>query len=224
MPAWNLSELMSRATEALGNRAEIPASTVSFWVNQSENDCWFSLRLDQQEVSTATSTTTNSDVMVLPTDFASFVGSPSNQSRSNALLTEINMDQLASFSSYSGAPTHFASYGTLVLLRPIPDSAYSLTYNYRRLRTEMTLTTAVPSVMTHLRPAIFHHAVQLLAENVTLDTDTAQRHGAYYSQTLRTMPDSFALRARDQHALGCSLSWRGRVTRGSGRSFDQRID
>ena len=223
MPSWALSDLMSAATAALGNRVDIPLSTVSMWVNQAENDVWFLLRHDQQEMSTATSTTTNSDVMVLPTDFASFVGSPSNASRSNALLTEINMDQLASFSSFSGAPTHYASYGTLVLLRPVPDSAYSLTYNYRRLRTEMTLTTAVPSVATHLRPAIMQRSVQLMADNVTLDPETAMRAERSFARSM-ALPDANALRARDQHALGCSLSYRGVTTRGSRYSFDARVD
>lgn len=224
MPSWALSDIMSAATAALGNRVDIALSTVSMWANQAENDLWFQLRHDQQEVSAATSTTTNSHVMVVPTDFASFVGSPSNQSRSNQLLVEMNMDQLASFSSFSGAPTHYASYGTVVLFRPIPDSAYSITYNYRRLRTEMTLTTDVPSVATHLRPAILQRTVQLLAENVTLDPDTAMRAERSYNRILSTMPSTSALRARDQHALGCSLSYRGKTTRGSRYSFDARID
>lgn len=224
MPSWNLGQLMSAVTTALRDPPALLTSTVSFWVNQAENDCWFMLRHDQQEVSAATSTTTNSDVMVLPTDFASFVGVPSNVSDGAALLTEINMEQFASFSSYSGAPTHFVSYGTLVRFRPVPDSAYSIAYNYRRLRTEMTTISVVPSIATHLRPAIFHRAVQLMAENVTLDQDRAALAERQYARVLQTMPDANALRARDQHSLGCSLSWRGATARGSGRSFDQRID
>ena len=221
MPAWTLSDLMSNATAALGNRVDIAASTVSFWVNQAYEDVWNILPHDQHEAIAVSSTTVNEDKLGLPSDFLSLIVL-SNTSRSNALLDPINQDQIAAFSASSGQPTHYAQFSSWLELRPVPDSAYSLELRYRKLRSELTLTTDTPSVATRLRPAIYHRAVALLAQNVTLDSAKAIEATTGFRQAL-AIPSDRALRTRDQHALGCSLSWRGRTGLTSRSSFDLSV-
>lgn len=194
MPSWSLSELMSRTTEALGNRVDIPASTVSFWVNQAYDEVWNLVPHSEQETSAVTSTVASSGVVLLPSDFGSLIGMPSNLSRNNMLLQPINVTQLVSFDTATGAPVYFASYGTRLEVRPLPDSAHSLEIRYRRIQSELTLTTDVPSIATRLRSAIFHRAVQLIAQNVTLDGERAAQAQADVQAVLGAIPHAYALR------------------------------
>ena len=214
---------MSATTAALGNRVDIPVSTVSFWVNQAQMDVWNLLPHELQEGIAVSSTTLNEDKITLPSDFQELIAL-SNTSRSNALLNPINVDQLAAYSDASGIPTHYALYSNWLELRPIPDSSYSISLRYRKQLSEMTLTTAVPSVASRLRPAIFHRAVHLIAKNVTRDDATAQGANADFGNAM-SLPSDRALRAREQHTMSCALPReRGQTTRNSGYSFDARVD
>lgn len=226
MPAWNLADLMSRTTAALGNRSDLAASDVSFWVNEAYDDVWNRQPHDLQETIAVSNTTVNEDKITLPTDFAELV-SLSNTSDSNRLLDPLNVDQLLRYpSTTSGIPRYYAEYNSWLELRPIPDSAYSLELRYRKLRSDLTSLTARPSVTTHLRRAIFLKAVELLADNVTLDDERAVRYRQKYEAALAQMPSDRAMRMRENHALGMSL---GR-SRGAKQqftslsSFDRRID
>ena len=201
MPSWALSDLMSPTTAALGNRVDIPASTVSFWINQAYEDVWNVLPHDQQETSTVTNTTTSDGTVLLPTDFMALVGYPSNISYNQALLRPLNITQLASFSTSTGRPEYFASYGTRLEVRPIPDAAYGLHIRYRRSQSELTLTTAIPSIATRLRSAIFHRAVELLAQNVTLDMERAALAQQSLGVILGGIPSDRSLHHEDQRAL-----------------------
>ena len=226
MPAWNLGDIMSSATVALGNRVDITLSTASFWANEAYEQTWNDLPFDEEEALAISSTTVNEDKITLPSDFQELTYL-SNLSRSNSLLDPLNMDQLGAFTSTaSGIPTHFILYSTFLELRPIPDSSYSLELRYKKQRSELTLTTDVPSISTRFRRAIMIKTAELLAENVTLDDERASRFRANYISYIETTPDDANLRVRSQHALGMSLGrQRGQVDRFVSRvSFDRRID
>ena len=226
MPAWTLGDIMSSATAALGNRADITLSTASFWANEAYDQTWNDLPFDDQEAIATSSTTVNEDKITLPSDFQELTYI-SNTSNGNTLLDTMNVDQLGKFSSTaSGVPSHYILYSTWLELRPIPDSSYSLEIRYKIQRSELTETTSVPSVSTRFRRAIMLKTAELLAENVTLDDERANRFRANYISYIRTTPDDRTLRVRDQHALGMSLGRsRGELNRlGSRLSFDRRID
>lgn len=222
MPQWNLGELMSATTTALNDPPTLLTSTVSFWVNVAYEDVWSLIPHDQQETLAVSSTTVNEDKISLPSDFREIIGL-SNLSRANHLLDPINTDQAMRWSSaVSGEPTHYMQYANWLELRPIPDSRYSLELRYRALRSDLTVIASVPSVATRLRPAILHRAVELLAQNVTRDPDTAATHNRLFTQNLMSMPSDRALRLREQHAVGLSLPrYRGQKTRSSAYSFDR---
>lgn len=221
MPAWNLGELISGVTTALGNRTDLAASQVSFWVNVAYGDCWDMLPHEAQEAIAVSSTTAAENRISLPTDFQELVVL-SNMSRNNELLDQVNQDQAASYSATSGVPTNFALYSTWLELVPTPDSAYSLEMRYRKQRSDLTALTSVPSIATRLRPAIMYRAAELVAQNVTLDDVRQQQFAVSYVRALRELPDDRALRQRNEHAMGCSLARdRGALTRSSAYSFDR---
>lgn len=223
MPAWNLGELMSNVTQALGNRSDIATSTVSFYVNVGYEDVWNSLPHDAQEALAISSTTVNENRITLPSDFQELINL-SNVSRQNALLGQLNQDQVASFSAFSGVPTNFALFDSWLELCPVPDSAYSMSMRYRKLRSDLTALTSVPSVATRLRPAIMYRATELMAQNVTLDASRQQQFSVAYMRALNELPSDRALQQRNEHAQGCSLGrYRGSTTRTSSVSFDTSI-
>lgn len=223
MPAWNLGDIMSRATEALGLRSDIALSTVSFWANESYEEVWTSLPFDEQEAIAVSSTTVNEDKLTLPTDFLELL-SVSNTSENNVLLDSMNEDQRAVFSSQSGTPTHYQLFANWIELRPIPDSAYSLELRYKIQRSDLTLAASVPSVSTRYRRAIMLKTKELLAENVLLDPLQAADSRAAYQSFIDSRPSDRALRTRDQHAVGISLGRRrGQLNRSSRASFDRDI-
>ena len=221
MPAWNLGELMSATTTALRDPPALLTSTVSFWVNQAYSDVWMALKHDEQEVFATRKLAIDASTTTWPEDFGSLIGAPSNLSYNNEMWIEVNTDQLDSLATTSGVPRYFSSARTVLVFRPWSDSTYDITFRYRRTMSDMTVTTAVPSIKTHYRPAIYHRAAQLLADNVVLDPVAGQRAATQFDQFVRQVPNDTALRHRDKHALGLSLSRRGAVSRrGSGYSFD----
>ena len=223
MPAWNLGDIMSKATLGLGKRSDIALSDVSFWANEAYEAVWTAQDANEQEAIAVSSTTINEDKITLPTDFLELL-SVSNTSENNVLLDTMNEDQRAAFSSSSGAPTHYQEYGNWLELRPIPDSAYSLELRYRKLRSDLTETTSVPSVGTRYRMGVMLKTKELLAAHVLNDPDQElDAHNAYVS-FMDARPSDRALRARSQHARGISLGRsRGQLHNKSTTSFDRDI-
>ena len=221
MPEWTLAQLCSQTTTALGNRSDLALSTVSFWVNEAENEIWSQLPESQQEALAISSTTVNEDKISYPSDFLELIAL-SNLSDDRSLLDPLNADQVVGWSNYSGMPTHYAEYATWIELRPIPDSAYSLELRYRKQRSDMTATTAIPSIATRYRRGIMLKAKALLARHVVLDPVMAATADNEYLSFMGSLPNDRALRVRDQHAIGCSLGrYRGQKTQASTQSFDR---
>ena len=69
MPAWTLSTLVSRATQALGNRGDIALSDASFWANVAQEQVWNAIPHDAKEGLATSSTTSGGDKVALPSDF-----------------------------------------------------------------------------------------------------------------------------------------------------------
>ena len=227
MPSWTLADLCSKATTALGNRTDVTLSIASFWANEGLREVLEEIRPSfTDEAIAVSSTTINEDKISLPSDFHEMI-TLSNLSPSGnpALLDQVNHEQLAAFSHYSGVPTEYALYSTWLELRPIPDSAYSLELRYYKQPTEMTATTDVPSVATRYRRGIFLKTKELLAQNVILDSEAAAIAHNEYVSFMNSQANDQALRVRNQHYAGCSLPrQRGQKDRSSNFSWEQRID
>jgi len=227
MPIWNLAELSSHATTALGNRSDLAASTVSFWVNMAGRTVWDSLPHAQQEKIATSSTTVNEDKLSLPSDFEEVLALSNLSSTADqpSLLDLINLDQAEAYSTQSGLPKHYIQYADWLELRPVPDSAYSLQLRYRAQWSDMTTTSDHPSVATRLRYGIFLKSVELLARHVTQDDAKASWAHNEYVGFMTQMPSDRALQARELHTAGLSLGrTRGAKATGSSYSFDRDVD
>jgi hypothetical protein len=227
MPAWTLADICSKATTALGNRSDIALSIASFWANDAMREVLEEIRPSfTDEAIAISSTSVNEDKISLPSDFHEMIAlSNLSPSGNPDLLAQVNTDQLASFSRYSGVPTEYALFSTWLELRPIPDSAYSIEMRYYKQPSEMTATTAVPSVATRYRRGIFLKTKELLAQNVILDSEAAAIAHNEYVSFMNSQANDQALRVRNQHYVGCSLPRsRGQKDRSSNLSWEQRID
>jgi len=227
MPSWTLGDLTSKATTALGNRTDITLSVASFWANAAMAEVINEIQPSfDMEAIAVSSTTVNENKITLPSDFHEMI-TLSNTSPSGHpdLLNQINVDQGAAFSNYSGIPTEYALFSSWLELYPIPDSAYSLELKYYKQPSEMTATTSVPSVATRYRFGVFLKTKEMLAQNVILDSEAAAIARNEYVSFMNSQANDQALRLRNQHYAGCSLPrHRGQKNRSSTLSWDQRID
>ena len=224
MPSWNLGDIMSYATKALGNRGDIALSDASFWANQAQLKVWESLPFNEQEAIAVSSTTINEDKITLPSDFDEIlvVSRTSGGIGDPVPLNYINHDQLAAYSSASGIPVDYAEYSTWLELRPIPDSGYSIEIRYRKQVSDMTETTDVPSVSTRYRYPVMLKTKELLARNEILDEAAAIDAGNEYLSEMRSLPSDRAKRSRENRNAGMSLPReRGQRRRSSTYSFDR---
>jgi hypothetical protein len=205
--AWNLGDIMSKATQALGNRTDIVLADASFYANEAARIVYDAIPHEGQEAIAISSTTSGEDKITLPADFQEILtlSNLSDGGGSPDVLDPINEVELASYSTDTGTPLHYAQFANWLELRPSPDSSYSLELRYRKQQSTMTETTTVPSVATRFRYAVFLKTKQLLAENVVRDEVEAQRANADYLDFLGQVPSDRALRYREQRYLGISL-------------------
>jgi len=223
MPAWSLGEIVSTATQALGNRSDIALSTASLWANESQREVWDVTPHDLQEAIAVSSTTVNEDKITLPSDYQELLVL-SNLSVSiggkPVLLDEINLDDLESWSATTGEPTHYALYSDWLELRPVPDSAYSLQLRYRKQLSDMTELTDVPSVATRFRYAVFLKTKELLAQHAINAPELAIQARNDYLSFMASNPSDRALRQRENHFFGLGIP-RGRgETPGGTAAYD----
>ena len=224
MPAWNLGDIMSTATKALGNRGDITLSEASLWANQAQLKVWESLPFNEQEAVAVSSTTVNEDKITLPSDFDEIlvVSRTSGGIGDPVPLNLINPDQLAGYSNHSGIPVDYIEYSTWLELRPVPDSAYSIEIRYRKQLSDMSEATDAPSVSTRYRYPVMLKTKELLAEHVILDSDMAQEANNQYMSEMRSLPSDRAKRNRENRNAGMSLPRiRGQRRRSSTYSFDR---
>jgi hypothetical protein len=165
MPSYTLAECMSFATSEAGRRADIDASIVSRFVNESYMEVALETSPEALEKIAVSSTTTGENRISLPTDFyepisASLIYQPSWSTSSSAHSSHYTLKRVAVADmdarnpQPSGTPIEIAFYNDWMELYPSPNSAYSLQIRYRSQVTDMSATTDVPSVGTPWRRAI----------------------------------------------------------------------
>ena len=205
MPAWTLSTLVSRATQALGNRGDIALSDASFWANVAQEQVWNAIPHDAKEGLATSSTTSGGDKVALPSDFFELI-QLSNLSLTPYLpMNPIGSHELDSWVTTMGAPTHFALYSTWLELRPRPDSNYSLQMRYMKQLSDMTVLSAPVSVATRFGYGVFLKTKELLAENVLKDTAAMMEAQQEYLAFMTSQTPDNALRLRQNRFVGVGL-------------------
>ena len=163
MPSYTLGDIMSFATQNAGRRSDISQSIVSRFANEAYFDVYYASDPQEGEKIAVSSTTTGENKLELPTDFwqpisLALIYSTSTSSSdysSYSTLRLISVEEMdAKNPQPSGVPEAVAFYNSWLELWPSPNSAYSLQFRYRASPSDMTATTAVPSLDTSWRQAI----------------------------------------------------------------------
>jgi len=215
MPSWTLGNIVSNATMALGNRSDIALSTASFWANEAQREVWDAMPSDLQEGIAVSSTTSGEDKITLPSDFQEILHLSNLSQSPNVPLEHMNVENADSWYTDLGTPTHYMQYSNWLELRPVPDSAYSLQLRYRKQLSDMTALTAVPSVATRFRQAVFIKTKELLATNAIRSPELAAEARGEYIAFMSKTPSDRALRQREDHFMAMSLPRRRGQTPGT---------
>lgn len=210
MPGWDLGNLMSRATLAIGARADISLSDASFWANTAEQVVWDQLPHDAKDALAVSSTTSGENRITLPSDFMALLN-VSNLSASGLDLMEAwNIDDVDSSGTDIGTPTKFIRYNDWLELWPSPDSSYSLQIRYERQRSDLTETTHPLSVGTRYGYATFLKTAELLAASV-VDGEQEAKFSNKYINYMLSVPSDLALRQRTREGQRMHFRWRGKA-------------
>lgn len=184
---------MSKATTRIGRRSDIAASDASFYVNMAYQEVAQAAPSALMETLTVSSTTSGENRLELPADCMELVNLSwltqlgTNSARTLRRTSLDRVDQ-AGFDPI-GKPTEYALFNNWLELWPSPDSAYSLQLRYIAYPSDMTTTTAVPSLATEWRPAVLYLAEALLHEHVGNDLEGATaraRYAGYVASLLDT--------------------------------------
>lgn len=206
MPAWSLGDLMSQATARIGNRSDLAASTVSFWVNAAYAEVAQAAPSAQMETIAVSSTTSGENRIELPTDcmellnlsWLTDIGHGSSRTLRRASINQVDQ---AGFLPI-GKPQQYAQFNSWLELWPSPDSSYSLQMRYLAYVSDMTATTAIPSLATEWRPGILYLAEAMLHELVGNEIEGASAR-ARYAGYVASLKDK---EARRQSAGGMRVS------------------
>lgn len=208
--AWTLGDLVSRATQALGNIGPnvISSSDASHYANVALQEVWTAMPFDQQQQIAISSTTSGSNRITLPTDFLELIALSNLSMTPPQVLHPLNVELVDSYTTNLGTPVNYMQYSSWLELVPSPDSSYSLQMRYRSLPSTMTALTDIPSIATRYRQAVFYKTKALLADNVLFDATKAAKASAEYDAYMVAQPSDNALKMREQHYIGCSIpSW-----------------
>lgn len=195
MPLYDLGQVMSNATQMLGNRSDIAQSTASFWANEAAQKVFYSVFHSGLEALAVSSTTSGENRITKPTDFFELIALSDLSLSQPALLRPTYPDQIDSASTELGRPTRYIEYGTHLQLWPTPDSTYSVQMRYRARQSVLTTTTATPSFDTRYGLAWTYKTTELLAD-VVLDPERAAMYRNKYLSEMASVPNDNALRQR----------------------------
>lgn len=197
MALWNLGQVMSFATSAIGNRSDIAASTVSVYANQAAIDINYAVEPQEMEAIAVSSTTSGENKITLPTDFQALLSLSNISLAPNQLLVKKNYMDIDSRTTVVAAPQHYVLYDTWLELYPSPDSSYSLQMRYQSRPSVLTLPTATPSFDTRFSIAWMYKTAAYTAWHVK-DFETANIFDQKYVAELARIPSDLALRQRDR--------------------------
>ena len=206
MAMMTLQTLMSEATALVGGRLDMTASQVSLYINMAQLEVSRALPHGEMEATTYLTLSVSSATAAgyPPSDF----DEPISVSRLSAYdgfshlnLTRVSVGEIDDAADSGGTATgttnRYAIHGDQLFVYPKSSSSVSLALRYRKTPSEMTLTTAVPSIHTRYHPAILYKAAENLAMRA-VDPQLA----AYYRNTfisfMQATPSTQELRGRSE--------------------------
>ena len=208
MPSYTLGEILSSATAAIGRRADIGLSDASRIANDAYFQVFYATRPEEGERIAVSSTTSGENKIELPSDFwepisAAIIYRPSWSTSSSVQSSYLTMN-LVSIAQIDGrnpepggTPANLAFYNSWVELYPSPDSGYSFQLRYRAHPSDLTATSAVPSVSTPWRKAVELKTREGLAAFIG-DGDAEAKASVDYLRFVATLKTSDALRQSGQ--------------------------
>lgn len=204
MPAYTLGEIMSQATLRTGRRADLDTSAVSFLANEAYLEVAGIYPRALSESSYAYSVQSGVTSLTLPADFDEPIDL-FYTAGSRGTLQPRDLSQIDSASTARGTPSHFAFFKDALELWPSPNSNFSATLRYRARPSDLTATSAVPSMDTDWRPLIVTkleekiHLVlgnyeaarvaqdRFLSQAAMLRSDEARRRGGEWTRGVRVV-------------------------------------
>lgn len=216
MPSFSLGELMSMATQNVGRRDDIPASTVSQRVNQAYFEVAGSIENRLSERLAVSSTTSGENRIDLPTDCDEILGLSMIWNWSASTSVTSNRKNLRRMSGADvdavgflpvGEPDGYVPFNTWIELSPSPNSAYSLQMRYRSMVTDMSALSDVPSIGTNWRPAILLKTEELLHRYLGNYGAAAAVNAAYVDYMTRQKTDE-GKRQSDENRYGVGVMTR----------------
>jgi len=219
MALWTLGNVMSFATSAIGNRADIAQSVVSIYANQAAIDVNYAVEPLDVETIAVSSTTSGQNKITLPTDFQAMLSLSNISLAPNQLLTKKNYMDNDSRTTVLGPPTDYVLFDNWLELFPAPDSAYSLQMRYQARPSVLTLTTALPSFDTRFGIAWVYKTAAYCAWHVK-DFEVAGLMDQKYITELARIPSDLALRQRDRTGQNIKPQYKVTERLGTNDDFD----
>lgn len=207
--AWNLGDICSHATQALGNRGDITLSDASFWANESSRQVWDFLPHNLKESIAVSSTTSGGNRITLPTDYEEMLDLSNLSMTPPRMLWPTNLPLADSWMTSLGVPERYVEFNNWLELIPSPDSSYSIQLRYRKQCSTMTTLTSQPSIATRFRYPIMLKTKELLARHVIFDDAKASAAAGEFLSYMNALPSDKALRMREQHYAAVSLPTAG---------------
>lgn len=212
MPSYNLQEILSSATAAIGRRDDISLSDASRLANDAYFEVAYALGPEELEKVAYSSTTSSKYRVELPNDFyapisAKIIYRPS-WSTSSSVMSSYNTLHITSYEALDGrnpepggVPEEIAFYNSWMELYPSPNSGYSFHLRYHAHPSDMTNLTDIPSVSTPWRKAIELKTREYLADFVG-DGAASQNAQAQYLRYVTTLKTPTGLRQSGEWRQG----------------------
>lgn len=203
MPAFTLQTLMSEATALVGGATDLTPSTVSLYVNLAQLEVARSLPMGEMEATTTYSVAASATSVALPSDFDEPIaftrttGAYDWGGHRTLTPTPIRVIDDASNGTSTGLPGVYAIHDQAAYLYPQPTSALSLQLRYRKVPTDLTALTSVPSLHTRYHPAILYKAAEQLAMR-KMDPQTAAFLRNTYLSYMQATPSTQEVRVRSE--------------------------
>lgn len=206
MPRYNLGEILSSATAAIGRRGDIGLSDASRLANDAYFEVFYASNPEEGEKIAVSSTTSGENKIELPTDFwepisASIIYRPSWSTSSSVNSSYVTLGR-ASISAMDGRnpepggqPEEVAFFNSWLELYPSPNSGYSFQLRYRGHPTDLLSTASVPSLSTPWRKAVELKTREYLA-NFVGAYDLEAKASVDYLRYVSTLKTAEATRQR----------------------------
>jgi len=216
MPAYTLAELSSFARSAVGRRADLAVSDVSRLVNEAYFEVFYASNPEESELIAVSSTTTGENKIELPTDFyapisAALIYSTSTLTSAHSSYRTLNLVSVEQMDGRnpqpSGIPAEVAFYNSWIELFPSPNSAFSFQLRYYSHPSDLTTTTAIPSLSTPWRRAVSIKAKELVAAEVEHESEA--KHSIDYLRYVATLKTATAVRQSGEFKKNFNPSYGG---------------